>query len=122
MQQAVPDCLVTGYEGLINSIELPDPDDRHVVAAAIRCGAQVVVTFNLDDFPPDRLSCYNLEPQHPDDFVLSTIDLSPGTVVQAIEEQKGALRNPPVELSTLLDTLRGLGLVQSVARLRSLFA
>lgn len=121
MTQAVPDCMVTGYEELIDRIDLPDKDDRHVVAAAIRCGAQVVVTFNLDDFPADRLSRYNLEPQHPDDFVLSSIDLSPGMLVAAVEEQHGALRNPPVDLPTLLDTLRALGLVQSVARLRALF-
>jgi len=121
MTEAVADCLVTGYEGLIDGIELPDPDDRHVVAAAIRCGAQVVVTFNLADFPTDRLRCYNLEPQHPDDFVLDAIDLSPGTIVRAVEEQAASLRRPPVGLGSLLDTLRSAGLVQSVARLRALF-
>ncbi len=106
---------------MIDGIDLPDADDRHVVAAAIRCGAQVVVTYNLEDFPGDRLTRYNLEPQHPDDFVLSGIDLSPGMLVGAVEEQHAALRNPPVDLPTLLDTLRALGLVQSVARLRALF-
>lgn len=121
MTQAVPDCLVTGYEGMIDGIRLPDPDDRHVVAAAIRCGAQLIVTFNLGDFPTDRLTPYNVEAQHPDDFVLDCVDLSPGTVVRILQDQLAALRNPPVELSTLLDTLRSLGLVQSVARLRELF-
>lgn len=121
MTQAVPDCLVNGYEALIEGIDLPDPDDCHVVAAAVRCGAQAIVTFNLDDFPPDRLSSYNVEAQHPDDFVLDSIDLSPGMVVRVVEEQLASLRNPPVDLPTLLDTLRGLGLVQSVARLRELF-
>ena len=121
MTEAVPDCLVSGYEELIEGIDLPDPDDRHVVAAAIRCGAQVIVTFNLDDFPADRLRRYHVEAQHPDDFVLDHIDLSPGTVVRAVEEQMAALRNPPIDLPTLLDTLRGIGLVQSVARLRGLF-
>jgi hypothetical protein len=121
MTEAVPDCLVGGYEELIEGIDLPDPDDRHVVAAAIRCGAQVIVTFNLDDFPADRLDRYNLEGQHPDDFVLNSLDLSPGMVVRAIEEQLASLRKPPVDLRALLDTLRSLGLVQSVARLRELF-
>jgi hypothetical protein len=120
MTEAVPDCLVTGYEELIDGIELPDPNDRHVVAAAIRCGAQVIVTFNLDDFPPDQLSRYHLEAYHPDDFVLDNIDLSPGMMVRVVEDQIGALRNPPVDLPTLLDRLRTLGLVQSVARLREL--
>jgi hypothetical protein len=120
MTQAVPDCLVRGYEPLIEGIELPDPDDRHVVAAAVRCGAQVIVTFNLDDFPSERLGRYNLEAQHPDDFLLDSIDLSPGMVVRVIEDQLAALRNPPIELARLLDALRRLGLVQSVARLREL--
>jgi predicted nucleic acid-binding protein len=44
MNAAVRDCLVTGYEPLIGAVELPDPDDRHVLAAAIRARAQVIVT------------------------------------------------------------------------------
>jgi hypothetical protein len=120
MSDAVPDCLVTGYEPLIESISLPDVDDRHVVAAAVRCGAQVIVTFNLDDFPTEELAKFNLEPQHPDDFVLSSIDISPGGLVRIVEEQAAALRNPPVEFNQLLGTLRDCGLVQSVARLREL--
>lgn len=121
MTEAVPDCLVVGYEELIAGITLPDPDDRHVFAAAIRCGAQVIVTFNLSDFPADQLARHNVEAQHPDDFVLANIDLSPGTVIRVVEEQLASLRNPPVDLTELLDTLRSSGLVQSVARLRELF-
>ena len=55
MNAHVRDCLVTGYEDLIDSLALPDPDDRHVLAAAIRAGAEVIVTFNLKDFPPNAL-------------------------------------------------------------------
>ncbi|MBI2570455.1 MAG: PIN domain-containing protein [Candidatus Schekmanbacteria bacterium] len=55
MEQAIPDCSVTEYEPLFSSLSLPDPDDRHVLAAAIRAGAQVIVTFNLDDFPSEAL-------------------------------------------------------------------
>jgi predicted nucleic acid-binding protein len=51
MDLAVPDALVTGHETLIESLALPDPDDRHVLAAAVRCGASVIVTFNEKDFP-----------------------------------------------------------------------
>jgi len=61
MDQAVPDCLVTDYEDLIDSLELPDPDDRHVLAAATRCQAGVIVTFNLGDFPNDILRQYGIE-------------------------------------------------------------
>jgi predicted nucleic acid-binding protein len=66
MCEAVADCLVTGYEPLINGLTLPDPDDRHVLAAAIRCSAQVIVTANLDDFPAAALEPFNIEAQGPD--------------------------------------------------------
>ena len=66
MNRAIPDVLVTGFEGLIAGLDLPDLDDRHVLAAAIRSGAQVIVTANLDDFPTEKLSPYAIEAQHPD--------------------------------------------------------
>ena len=121
MTRAVPDCLVTGFEGLIDGLVLPDRDDRHVLAAAIRAGVQAIVTFNLDDFPTDRLASYNIDAKHPDDFVIDTIDLSPGAVAKVIAEQAGALRNPPRSIPELLDTLRDQRLVRSVAKLRELF-
>lgn len=70
MCEAVADCLVTGHEPLIGGLTLPDPDDRHVLAAAIRCHAQVIVTQNLKDFPPAGLEPFGIEAQHPDLFVL----------------------------------------------------
>src|SRR3954468_4018363 len=121
MTRAVPDCMVIGFEGLIEGLVLPDIDDRHVLAAAIRAGAQAIVTFNLDDFPAERLQPYNIEAKHPDEFVIDTIDLSPGRVAAVIAEQAAALRNPPRSTAELLDTLRDQGLVRSVARLRDLF-
>nr|WP_274521895.1 PIN domain-containing protein [Halorhodospira halochloris] len=60
MNKAVPDCLVEGYEQLESCLDLPDPDDRHVLAAAIRVGAQNIITFNLDDFPAEALGCQDL--------------------------------------------------------------
>jgi predicted nucleic acid-binding protein len=121
MTRAVPDCMVAGFEELIDGLVLPDPNDRHVLAAAIRSGAQAIVTFNLSDFPTDRLATYNIDAKHPDDFVIDTIDLSPGAVAKVIAEQAGALRNPPRSVPELLDTLRDQGLVRSVAKLRELF-
>lgn len=121
MTKAVADSIVTGFEGLVNGLSLPDPDDRHVLAAAIRAGAQTIVTFNLKDFPAATLTPYGIEAQHPDDFVLDTIDLAPGTVTQVISEQAAALKKPPRSIGDLLDTLREQGLVRSVAKLRELF-
>jgi cytosine/adenosine deaminase-related metal-dependent hydrolase len=120
MKQAVPDCLVTGFETLIEGLSLPDRDDRHVLAAAIRVGAQAIVTFNLADFPDEKLAPYDIEAKHPDDFVLDTIDLAPAAVAKVVSDQAEALKNPPRTAGELLDTLRALGLVRSVARLREL--
>ena len=66
MDLALPDGLVTGHETLIAGLTLPDADDRHVLAAAMRCNACVIVTFNEKDFPEAALAPYGIEAQHPD--------------------------------------------------------
>ncbi|SFB65137.1 PIN domain-containing protein [Azotobacter beijerinckii] len=81
MDRAVPDTLVTGYELLCSSLDLPDPDDRHVLAAAIKCGASVIVTFNLKDFPPEVLEPFEVEAMHPDDFIADLFDLDRAAVL-----------------------------------------
>ena len=121
MNDAVPDCLVKDYEPLVAGLRLPDPDDRHVLAAAVRCGAQVIVTANLRDFPAEHLAPFGVEAQHPDDFVLGLVDLAPGAVSSIVSQQAAALKHPPRSVPELLDTLREQGLVRSVARLREIF-
>lgn len=121
MTEAVPDCMVSGHEHLIESLELPDPDDRHVLAAAIRAGAQAIVTFNLRDFPTASLAAYEVEAIHPDDFVLDLVDLSPAAIISAIQGQSAGLKNPPMTPAEVLDALRKNGLVQSVAKVRELY-
>ncbi len=120
MTEAIPDCLVTGYEHLVESLELPDPDDRHVLAAAIRAHAQVIVTFNLADFPAAQLQIHELEAVHPDDFVLGLIDLNEVSVVASFSEQIASLRSPPVSVSTALDALRTKGLPRTADALDTL--
>lgn len=112
------DANVTGYEPLIESIELPDPDDRHVVAAAIRCHADAIVTFNLADFPTPVLARHQLDVIHPDDFLCYQIDLAPGRCVAALRAQRQALRHPPYSAEQFLDTLLRQQLPQTVERLR----
>jgi len=121
MNQAVPDCLVTGFEELIESLELPDPDDRHVLAAAIRCQAGVIVTFNLGDFPPDTLARFGIETQHPDEFIRHLIDLNATAVVSAAKQQRLSLKNPPKSRSEFLDTLLRQGLAETVVELEPEF-
>ena len=62
--------FLPGYEDLIEGLHLPDPDDRHVLAAAIRGRTDVIVTANVRDFPPEILTPFEIEAQHPDEFVM----------------------------------------------------
>jgi predicted nucleic acid-binding protein len=95
MNRAIEDCLIVGYEDLIPSLDLPDKDDRHILAAAIKGGADVIVTFNLKDFPKERLALYHIEPQHPDDFLMHLIDLYPDEVCLAARQIRARLTRPP---------------------------
>ena len=113
------DALVTGYEDLIPSLQLPDPDDRHVLAAAIRCRADVIVTLNLRDFPPETTGAFGIEAQHPDEFILHLLDLAPVAVVDAAESHRQSLKNPPKTLSEYLETLERQGLTKTVSLLRN---
>jgi predicted nucleic acid-binding protein len=118
MNDAVCDCIISGYEDLIDSLALPDPDDRHVLAAAIRGGAEVIVTYNLKDFPADVLKAYDIEALHPDEFLLTLFEQAPGLVCAAVKRQREGLRNPPKTAEELLTTLENQGLTQAVSRLR----
>jgi predicted nucleic acid-binding protein len=82
MDKHAEDALVTGYEDLIDGLHLPDPDDRHVLAAAIRGRADVIVTVNVRDFPEEALEPVGIEAQHPDEFIAHLIDLAPGVVIE----------------------------------------
>ncbi len=119
MCDAVPDCLTTGYEDLIGGLCLPDPNDRHVLAAAIRSGSQVIVTENLGDFPSHVLETYGIDTQTPDVFVLHLVELSPRTVYGVLEAQAAALSNPPIDLDHLLQRLEQSGLPRTIAALRA---
>ena len=120
MCEAIPSCLVEGYEELIQSLDLPDPGDRHVLAAAIRCGARVIVTDNLRDFPDRALSPYDLAALSADGFVLKLLELDPDGVIGVVRRQAAALKNPPGTVDTLLDRLARQGLKRSADFLRLL--
>ncbi|MEM9218329.1 MAG: PIN domain-containing protein [Cyanobacteria bacterium P01_F01_bin.150] len=118
MNSHVRDCLVSGYQDLMPSLHLPDEDDRHVLAAAICAGADVIVTFNLSDFPTQILQQYGIEAQHPDDFITHLIDLAPSAVCNAVKNQRMTLKNPPRSVEELLAAYERQGLAQTVAELR----
>jgi len=112
MNRAVPDCLVTGYEDLVAGLTLPDPGDRHVLAAAIRGGADVIVTYNLGDFPAGTLAPLRIAAQHPDDFIAQLLDLAPGLVCAAVKKHRQSLKNPPKTAEEYLATLARLSLLK----------
>jgi hypothetical protein len=118
MNQRVRDSLVTGYEHLEASIELPDPDDRDVVVA-IQGGANLIVTFNLKDFPAQQLQRNGLVAQHPDDFILDLLDLQPAKVCKAVARHRRSLKAPPKTVDEYLDTLLKQQLTQTVSALRA---
>jgi hypothetical protein len=118
MDAHVRDCLVTGYEYLIPTLHLPDEDDRHVLAAAICSGAEVIVTSNLKDFPEAELAKYGIKAQHPDDFISHLFGLSPDTVCAAARQQRLSLKNPPFQVDEFLATLERNGLAATVASLK----
>ena len=122
MDAHVRDCLVSGFEHLIPAIDVPDANDRHVVAAAIHCGADLIVTFNLRHFPNDVLSRFDLAVQHPDDFIVELLDGYADSALAAIANHRRSLRNPAKSFDQYLDTLIRQGLTQTVGLLREMKA
>jgi predicted nucleic acid-binding protein len=118
MDAHVRDCLVTGFEDLIPAINLPDANDRHVLAAAIRAGADVIVTFNQKHFPAASLQPYGIETLYPDEFLKYQLDLAPNIICTAAKRHRASLKNKPKTVTEYLETLNAQGLAQTVAELR----
>lgn len=108
MDEHVPDSLIAGYEGLIPGLRLPDPGDRHVLAAAIHGGADVIVTFNLKDFPAPILADHGIEAIHPDRFLAGLWEDHPNPLLEA-------LRRPPKSPAEFLASLDQCGPADFVA-------
>jgi hypothetical protein len=120
MNQAVPDCLVAGHEGLIPGLSLPDPDDRHVLAAAIHGCAETIVTYNLTDFPATALTTHGIRAQHPDEFIAHLLDIDFVAVCTAVKKHRESLRNPPKTVEEYLATLAQLSLPRTVVELTAM--
>jgi predicted nucleic acid-binding protein len=118
MNAHVPDCLIEGYEPLIDGINLPDKDDRHVVAAAVKGQAEGIITFNLKDFPDDKLAPFDLSAIHPDNFLSDMFELDPSAAILAAQRQRRSLKNPPMTASEYLDCLQRQKLPTLVSHLR----
>jgi hypothetical protein len=120
MDKHAEDALVVGYEDLIEGLHLPDANDRHVLAAAIRGRADVIVTRNVRDFPPNSLARFGIEAQHPDEFVVHLLDLAPGLVIEAVQRHRESLRNPPKTVEEYLEMIEKEGLTETATILRGL--
>ena len=120
MNNAFPDANVVNYEALIDSLTLPDPDDCHVLAAAIRCQANVLITANLKDFPSAVVSLFDLEVQHPDEFITNLIDLDSRRALMAFDQQVSHLKKPPMTPRQVLENFKKVGLKVTANRLNSL--
>ena len=95
------DSWVTGYESLIGRMD-NHPKDRHVLAAAVRCGASVIVTYNQRDFPTVATAPWGIEIQGPSTFLKHQYDLNPSVVVDKLHAQARNLgRTLPEQLSVL---------------------
>ncbi len=109
MRETFEDACVEGSESVELDHVLPDPDDHHVVAAAVRGRADAIITANLRDYPIDNLKVFDLAVIHPDDFLLDQLDLAPRLVIDVIREQAQHTRQPRLEPVDLLARLAKCG-------------
>lgn len=117
---AFPDALVKDYESLIDGLLLPDEKDNHVLAAAIKTNANLIVTNNLKDFPAKYLSQFGLTAKGADDFLTDIIDLNPNKALKAFKKMALNRTNPKMDELQILDVLRKRGLKNTADYLHSL--
>lgn len=119
MDQIDPQCLVSGYERHIPSLELPDANDRHVLAAAIEGKASFIITFNLPDFPEKTLAQFNIQALHPDIFLSKLLKEMPDEFLMAIQKHRASLKNPLKTVEEYFETLKRSGLTGLVSHLEN---
>lgn len=119
MDEAIEDCVIAGYEARIPQLRLPDPDDRHVLAAAIHVRAEVILTYNRRDFPRRVLVPYGITVQHPDDFLITLMPRFSTEVRETLEGMRARKTRPPLSPTELLRKLENQHLPRFVAALRA---
>lgn len=119
MNEAVPGALVTSYERRVSGLTLPDPNDRHVLAAAIEAGAGWIVTFNERDFPSEALRPHGIQAAGPDRFAAELLEAFPEEVVGAARRHRRALTAPPKSVEEYLATFERQRLKRTAAALRT---
>ena len=117
METAFPSAMVSGHEGMVEAMA-NDPKDRHVLAAAVHSECEVIVTFNLVDFPAEVLKPHGLVAVSPDAFLLDQLDLYPQVVRRSLVRQSAATARPSLTLSQMTAHLERIGLAEFAAELR----
>ncbi len=120
MKEAFPQAMVSGFEDRIEALDLPDPGDRHILAAAIVGQSQVIITKNLKDFPANYLEKYHIQAKGPDDFLLDTIDLNPPLAIAAFKNMVLRRKNPNQDEFQVLDALTRAGYGETAKELHAL--
>ncbi len=118
MKAVLPDADVANYQALIPNLSLPDPDDRHVLAAAIAGRATVIVTWNLTDFPAQDLRPYGVTSVSPDDFLLGLHAAFPSALIDSARHARQNLRRTMPSAEEFVQTLEHQGLTAFAAILR----
>jgi predicted nucleic acid-binding protein len=118
METALPNARIAGFHHHIDRLNLPDPGDRHVVAAAIEAKASLILTWNLRDFPAAVLEAHGLACQTPDAFLVSLYDQTPQLVAASLANARRNLLKSGISTSGFLDILAARGLTGLAKRLR----
>jgi len=105
MDENVRDAKIEGFEYLIDTLKLPDPDDRHVLAAAIHSKSDAIVTLNEKDFPAEYLASFDIELIHPDDFIVYQFEFNQGAVLDSFKNQRMGLSKPKITVDEFIDVL-----------------
>lgn len=118
MERYFPDAMVTGYDALVSSMT-NDRKDRHVLAAAVRGGAEVLVTFNIKDFPAYSVEPFDLEVVHPDEFLQDQLDLHHAPTLRALVELVDGYDSPAMTIDDFLLALVRAGVPNFVKAARA---
>lgn len=113
IEQAFPEGLICEDKILLESLVLPDPDDRHVLAAAIQTKAALIITDNLRDFPSECLVPHEIEAISADDFLADCMDLGGPDAIAALHRMRGRFNKPEMDAETLILKVERLGMSQT---------
>lgn len=118
MLTAFPEAMVLNHESFLGAANLPDPDDQHVLAAALKTRASMIVTENVKDFPSSTLASLNLEAKTADEFIADAVDLDPNLAIGALRDMRQRLKNPNLTSNEMLARMESVGLASAASVLR----